>query len=126
MPNSELGTPEPNFTQNDVSAELTHSPISDEYVTDEPPKWVINLEQDAYQKWFRQSLRLREWYAKGILIGMGVEAAACLVIVFGLGTGRLHLSPWVGSTFVLGVFGQITGLARVVVRHLFPRSDGLK
>lgn len=52
---------------------------------------------------------------------MGVEVVACLIIVFGLGTGWLYLSPWVGSTFVLGVFGQVTGLAQVVVRHLISK-----
>lgn len=36
----------------DVGAELTCSPIPDEYVTDEPPKGVISLEQNVYQKWF--------------------------------------------------------------------------
>ncbi|NMP24510.1 hypothetical protein [Sulfobacillus harzensis] len=55
-------------------------------MNDEPPAEIIRFEQEAYEKGFRQSLQLREWYAKGILFGLGTEAAASLVIIFCLVT----------------------------------------
>lgn len=122
MSSGEIPTPDQTATFGGTGAEIRPD-IPDEVVNDEPPAEIIRLEQEAYEKWFRQSLRLREWYAKGILFGLGTEAVASLVIIFLLGEGRLHLSPWVGSTFFLSVFGQIAALARVVVRHLFPTTD---
>ena len=70
-----------------------------------------------------QNVSLRAWYAKSILIGLGVEAAASLVALFGVGLGGLHLSPWVADAFFVTVFGQIVGLAHIVVRHLFPLNE---
>lgn len=70
-----------------------------------------------------QNVSLRGWYAKGILIGLGVEAAASLVALFGIGLQWLHIGAAIADAFFVTVFGQIVGLAHIVVRHLFPRQD---
>ncbi|MDA8345370.1 MAG: hypothetical protein M0Z66_07790 [Thermaerobacter sp.] len=67
-----------------------------------------------------QRLRLRDWYAKSILIGLGAEAFASLVALFLLGLGILHLDRWIADAFFVTVFGEIVGLANIVVKHLFP------
>ena len=56
-----------------------------------------------------QNVALRAWYAKSILIGLGVEAAASLVALFGVGFRWLHLSPWVADAFLLPCLDKSSG-----------------
>lgn len=53
---------------------------------------------------------------------MVVGFVAAIWLLLWLTVGHHTLSPWVADGFFLGMFGEIVGLANIVVRHLFPQD----
>lgn len=80
---------------------------------------VEPFEHKARTQW----LELRDIYARWILVGMGVEVLVSMFALVGIGLGLLRMSPWVADVFFVGVFGEIVGLATIVVKHLFPLAE---
>ena len=48
------------------------------------------------------------------------ETLVSLILLGLLAFRVVHLTPWVADAFFVGVFGQVVGLAHIVVTHLFP------
>jgi len=40
---------------------------------------------------------------------------------FAIGWGWITVSPWVANSFILAVFGEISGMVLLVVKYLFPK-----
>lgn len=67
---------------------------------------------------------LRRVYGWALLALLAIEITAVLIIAFLIGFGVVELDRWVATTFIGGTFTQVSGLAYLVVRHLFPTPSG--
>ncbi len=67
---------------------------------------------------------LRRIYGWALLALLSIEIIAVLVIAFLIGFGVIELHKWVATTFIGGTFTQVSGLAYLIVRHLFPAPSG--
>ena len=67
---------------------------------------------------------LRLTYGWALLILLCVEIIAVLTIAFLIGLGTIKLDRWVATTFIGGTFTQVSGLAFLIVRYLFPVRTG--
>ena len=67
---------------------------------------------------------LRRIYAWALLVLLTIEIIAVLLIAFLIGFGVVELDKWVATTFIGGTFTQVSGLAYLIVRHLFPVPSG--
>ena len=67
---------------------------------------------------------LRRTYGWALLALLTIEIIAVLVIAFLIGFGVVDLDRWVATTFIGGTFTQVSGLAYLIVRHLFPAPSG--
>ena len=67
---------------------------------------------------------LRRIYAWALLALLSIEIIAVLLMAFLIGFGVVELDRWVATTFIGGTFTQVSGLAYLVVRYLFPAPSG--
>ena len=67
---------------------------------------------------------LRLTYGWALLILLSVEIVAVLAIAFLIGFDVIELDRWVATTFIGGTFTQVSGLAFLIVRYLFPVRSG--
>ena len=72
----------------------------------------------------RGDRRLRLVYGGTLLALLAGQIIAVTVFAFLMGYGLIHLDRWVTTTFVGGTLGEVSGLAYLVVRYLFPASGG--
>ena len=70
----------------------------------------------------RGELRLRQAYGVTLLVLLSAQIVAVTTFMFLTGFGLIDVDRWVMTTFVGGTLGEVSGLAFVVVRHLFPLS----
>ena len=85
------------------------------------------LEQLAARAAEQRSERiLRLTYGWALLILLSVEIIAVLTIAFLIGFDVIELDRWVATTFIGGTFTQVSGLAFLIVRYLFPVRTGGK
>ena len=83
------------------------------------------LEQLASRATGQRSERtLRLTYGWALLILLSVEIVSVLVIAFLIGFKAIELDRWVATTFIGGTFTQVSGLAFLIVRYLFPVRSG--
>ena len=83
------------------------------------------LEQLASRAAGQRSERtLRLTYGWALLILLSVEIVSVLVIAFLIGFEAIELDRWVATTFIGGTFTQVSGLAFLIVRYLFPVRSG--
>ena len=67
---------------------------------------------------------LRNRYAKWLVIAMFIQVAIINIAFFLMGFGLITVERWVASSFIVGVFFEVTGMTFVVVRYLFPTQHG--
>lgn len=83
------------------------------------------LEQLASRAAGQRSERtLRLVYGWVLLLLLSIEIVSVLVIAFLIGFGVIELHRWVATTFIGGTFTQVSGLAFLIVRYLFPVRSG--
>ena len=94
-------------------------------VTSEDIDTYDKLEQLASRAATQRSERnLRLTYGWALLILLSVEIVAVLTIAFLIGFEVIKLDRWVATTFIGGTFTQVSGLAFLIVRYLFPVRSG--
>ncbi len=69
---------------------------------------------------------LRNRYAKWLVIALFIQVAIINIAFFLIGFGLLTVERWVASSFIVGVFVEVTGMTFVVVRYLFPTQHGAR
>ena len=67
---------------------------------------------------------LRRIYGLALLALLSIEIIAVLAIAFLIGFGIIELDKWVATTFIGGTFTQVSSLAFLIVRYLFPAPSG--
>ena len=72
----------------------------------------------------RRELRLRLVYGVTLLCLLSAQIIAVTSFMFLAGFRLIEIDRWVLTTFVGGTLGEVSGLAFVVVRYLFPISGG--
>lgn len=68
----------------------------------------------------RSERRLRMMYGGALLGLLSGQIIAVTTFVFLIGFGVIQVDRWVTGTFVTGTLGQVSGMAFLVVRYLFP------
>jgi hypothetical protein len=90
-------------------------------VTSEDIDTYDRLEQVASRAEGRRTERtLRRIYGLALLTLLSIEIVAVLVITFLIGFGAVAIDRWVATTFIGGTFSQVSGMAFLVIRYLFP------
>lgn len=74
----------------------------------------------AWEKQQNQERALRNSYAKWLLIAVFVQAILINIVFFFIGFGVIVVEHWVATSFILGVFAEITTMTTIIVRHFFP------
>ena len=72
----------------------------------------------------RDDRRLRLVYGITLLALLSSQIIAITVFTFLVGFGYMNIDRWISTTFVGGTLGEVSGLAFLVVRYLFPVSGG--
>ena len=83
--------------------------------------------QAVVKSWERQQdeeRMLRRQYAKWLMWAVTVQVVVANVAFFLIGSGDLAVPQWVASVFFGSVFAEVSGLAFLVVKYLFPHTEG--
>ncbi len=75
--------------------------------------------------WERQECHersLRRCYALLLLLILFLQVVAINVAFFFMGSGWLTVERWVAQTFIVSVFGEMTGMVLIVVKYLFTKE----
>ena len=64
---------------------------------------------------------MRQKYAKWLLAAMFVQMALVNLAFLAIGFGWIQINPWVANSFILAVFGEISGMVLFIVKYLFPK-----
>ncbi len=67
---------------------------------------------------------LRRQYATWLMWAVTAQVVVANVAFFLIGFGNLAVPQWVASVFFGSVFAEVSGLAFLVVKYLFPSSEG--
>lgn len=76
----------------------------------------------AWEKQQDQERDLRRTYGKWLLGGVFTQGFIINVFFVLIGLHRIEVDKWVATSFIVGVFAEITTMTTIVVRHLFPDS----
>ena len=68
----------------------------------------------------RSDHTLRLVYGLTLLVLLTVQIIAVTVFSFLIGFGLIHIDRWVTTTFVGGTLGEVSAMAFLIVRYLFP------
>jgi len=81
---------------------------------------------DAWERQAHEERALRRAYATWLMWAVTVQVLVANVIFFLIGFEVLSVAEWVASVFFAAVFAEVSGLAWLVVRYLFPSSETSK
>lgn len=71
-----------------------------------------------------QDRKMREQYARWLMLAMAVQAVIVNVAFVLMGFGLLTVEPWTARTFIMAVFAEIAALVLLVVKYLYtPSTD---
>jgi hypothetical protein len=68
----------------------------------------------------RGEQKLRLVYGSVLLALLVGQVIAVTTLAFFIGFGVISIDRWVATTFVGGTFGEVSGMAYLIVRYLFP------
>lgn len=68
----------------------------------------------------RAEQKLRLLYGSVLLVLLAGQIIAVTTLAFYIGFGIISIDRWVTTTFVGGTFGEVSGMAYLIVRYLFP------
>lgn len=80
------------------------------------------LQIQAMEEGERGDRRLRLIYGGTLLALLSGQVIAVTTIAFLIGFGVIEIDRWVATTFVGGTLGEVSGMAYLVVRYLFPAN----
>ena len=72
------------------------------------------------EAWESGERKLRHWYAIAIMAVLVLQLLFIAAVVFLLGFGIIALDRWVATTVISGTLAEVSGMAYLVVRYLFP------
>lgn len=75
----------------------------------------------AWERQHTEERQMRQRYAVWLLAGMFVQMALVNVAFFAIGLAWIQVSQWVATSFILAVFGEISGMVLFIVKYLFPK-----
>jgi len=81
----------------------------------------LNTVLQAWERQHTEERAMRQKYARWLLVGMLIQMALVNFAFFAIGWGWITVSPWVANSFILAVFGEISGMVLLVVKYLFPK-----
>lgn len=81
---------------------------------------------DSWEKQQSDERDLRNRYAKWLVIALFIQIAVINIAFFLIGFGLITVERWVAGSFIVGVFFEVTGMAFVVVRYLFPTQHSAR
>ena len=67
--------------------------------------------------------KLRVRYANWLLVVISTQLLIVIAAFVAMGLAYLHVPTAIATAFVVGVFGDIVGMATIVVKYLFPQSQ---
>jgi hypothetical protein len=70
-----------------------------------------------------QDRRMREQYARWLMLAMAAQAFIINVVYVLMGCGVLNFEAWTARTFIMAVFGEIAALMLLVVKYLYTPSS---
>ena len=92
------------------------TPVTSEDIdTYERPSRIQAREQGE-----RSDHTLRLVYGWTLLVLLTIQIVAVTAFSFLIGFGLIHIDRWVTTTFVGGTLGEVSAMAFLVVRYLFP------
>ena len=72
----------------------------------------------------RGERKLRLVYGSVLLTLLTGQIIAVTTLAFFIGFGIISIDRWVATAFVGGTFGEVSGMAYLIVRYLFPVDGG--
>jgi hypothetical protein len=75
----------------------------------------------AWERQHTEERQMRQRYARWLLVGMFIQMALVNFAFFAIGWGWIQVSQWVATSFILAVFGEISGMVFFIVKYLFPK-----
>ncbi len=76
---------------------------------------------EAWERQHSEERQMRQKYAKWLLAAMFVQMALVNLAFLAIGFGWIQINPWVANSFILAVFGEISGMVLFIVKYLFPK-----
>lgn len=89
----------------------------------EDTSYRIRMIVEAWAKRQTEERALRLQYAKWLLIALSLQVALVNITFFLIGLNVLSVEKWVATSFILGVFAEVTGMTLVVIRYLFAQPS---
>lgn len=77
----------------------------------------------AWKQQQDQDRKMRKTYATWLLLAMSAQIVAIHIIFILIGTGGLEFQQWTTNTFVMSVFAEVSAMALLVVKYLFPATS---
>ena len=79
--------------------------------------WIIQQSEER---------KLRKLYAICFIIFLGIQLLSLIIAFFLIGSQIITISNTQFSAFFISVFGEITALALIVTKYLFPQHDDVR
>jgi len=79
---------------------------------------------EVWKEQQNQDRNTRKYYAKWLLVFVGVQIVIINILFILLGLGILRVEKWTSNTFIVSVFAEISAMVLVVVNYLFPKEKG--
>lgn len=76
---------------------------------------------EAWERQHTEERQLRQKYARWLLAAMFIQMALVNFAFFAIGLGWIQITPWVATSFILAVFGEVSGMVLFIVKYLFPK-----
>ena len=78
----------------------------------------------AWKEQQNSDRQMRQKYANWLLVVIRLQLFVVYTAFFLIGASVLKVDQWVATIFISGVFAETSALALIVVKYLFPASDG--
>jgi hypothetical protein len=77
----------------------------------------------AWKQQQDQDRKMRKMYATWLLLAMSIQIVGIHVIFILIGVGLLEFQQWTTNTFIVSVFAEVSAMALLVVKYLFPATS---
>jgi len=78
---------------------------------------------NAWKQQQDQDRKMRKMYANWLMVAMSGQIVGINVIFILIGCGLLEFQQWTTNTFVMSVFAEVSAMALLVVKYLFPATS---
>lgn len=78
---------------------------------------------NAWKQQQDQDRKMRKTYATWLMVAMSGQIVGINIIFILIGCGLLEFQRWTTNTFVMSVFAEVSAMALLVVKYLFPATS---